>query len=391
MLADALAVVVEKIDALRSTLYEEQHAEVGHRDACVEQGNQVEQELEERTTAEQGYNSTIDRTAAMLNATAEEVSEIEGQIREMDASLVAARTGRAAEHASLKASVQEQLELQRKLRRAIQALKNFYAEKARSPGLLQAAVSASGRLPEDYAFSKGPNLEDGLAGLCFGNSTSSLQRAQLSCSREPDCFFIYDEGCDGTSWRYCAALPGNLSGSSSSGGACTMLKVEKAAPVSTTFSKPLQSHRGAQGILAMLQILLDESEQMIESITQAESQALDTYGQDVVTTQASVQEKTQQVTALNQAYSDAQVELEEAVQARAAVSREREEIVAYRAVVEEKCGPLLEHFAGSQEARAEELERLLQARQTLQGMRESAGAVGLLARRAAVAVRARAS
>jgi len=285
--------------------------------------------------------------------------------------------------------VQEQLELQRKLRRAIQALKNFYAEKAKSQGLLQAVVSAGGRLPEDYVFSKGPNLDDGLTGLCFGNSTSSLKRAQISCSREPSCSFIYDEGCDGTSWRYCAALPDPLSGSNSTGGACTMLKVEKAAPVSTTFSSPLQSHKGAQGILAMLQILLDESEQMIEGITKTESHALDTYGQDVVTTQASVQEKTAQVTALSQAHSDAQVELEEAIQSRAAVSKEKEEIAEYQAVVQEKCGPLLEHFAGSQEARAAEMERLLQARQTLLGMQESAGALGLMARRAAVAVRAR--
>merc|ERR1740138_1210728 len=115
----------------------------------------------------------------MLDGTAEEKKEIEGQIGEMETSLAAARTSRAAEHESLKTSVQEQLELQRKLQRAIQALRNFYAEKAKSQGLLQAAVSAGGRLPEDYVFSKGPNLDDGLAGLCFGNSTSSLKRAQI--------------------------------------------------------------------------------------------------------------------------------------------------------------------------------------------------------------------
>jgi len=130
------------------------------------------------------------------------------------------------------------------------------------------------------------------------------------------------------------------------------------APKPAGFTKPLRAHEGGAGILSILQILIDDSEKMLEALVRAEEAARGAYSGDLASTQRSLEEKGRQLIVLQEASGNARLRLQESRDAKTLVLKEMEEIIAFLGVVATKCTSLLQHFEASQVARAAELENL---------------------------------
>jgi len=134
------------------------------------------------------------------------------------------------------------------------------------------------------------------------------------------------------------------------------------------FSKKLEKHQGGLGILAILELLIEESEKLVASIVKAEQTARDAHATNVANTRRAIEENAKQITVLEATGTNADLELQQ-TQARAeAVQVEMQEIREYLAVVAKNCDYIVAHFTESQAARQAQIDNIRQAKEVFQGL-----------------------
>jgi len=318
MTSDAIGTVVAKVDELRATLKEDLLLEVQMRDTCVAEDNAAKEQFERRTTDQAKLDTSIASIEMTISNTEAEVHETKQQIVDINASLTQERTQRYQEHNEFRASIIEQETHQEMLHKASQALKNFYG------GGPKAAASSQG----------------GAASL-------------LQIDEEP-----------------AAELPERSS---------NRVSRDAGAAKPKGFTKPAQKHAASMGILGILQLLVDESEALVEAILVQETASLDALTLSVQNTRTSMDEKDRQLIILNLKIGEEEAKLLEEKTSLEGCKAEMTEITEFRAAVKEKCNNVVTNFVASQEARQAEIEHLRQAKAALMGMASnpSTGAVAL--------------
>jgi len=133
------------------------------------------------------------------------------------------------------------------------------------------------------------------------------------------------------------------------------------------FSRPLKKHEGGGGIMAILGLLVEQSESLVGSMRRAEQDARDAYGVNTADTNAAVADKNREVVVMTATRTNAELEMEQTKAQLASVQTEIQEIAGFLVVVEDKCGWILSNFATSQTARTAQVDNLLQAKQVIRG------------------------
>jgi hypothetical protein len=306
---DAISNVVARIDELRSSLREESAMEVRMHDTCIRESNAAAEQLERRLTDEARHNVTLQRLDATLNSTATEVSRIRQEISALNESVNLSQVQRTEEFAEFRKSVESEEAHQAKLQQAIESLKVVYGGGALSFIMEQRRAS---------------------------NATTPAPAPLPERTRSRVNTTTY-----------------------------------KAKELDTAYSKPLDKHEGSVGILAILQMLVDKSVDMVEALVRAEEGGRDGLLVDLGAARRAMEEKDRQVVALEKTYADTEVQRQETNATWAEGRVEQGEIAAFLNVIEEKCSSLLDNFASNQNARSLELENLLHAIQLLRGMVDS--------------------
>merc|ERR1719310_1043737 len=138
------------------------------------------------------------------------------------------------------------------------------------------------------------------------------------------------------------------------------------------FSKPTaDAHGGGVGVIGILDLLIEESQTLIEEIVEAEETAAQAYIDELNDTKRAIEEKDREIVALQEDKGTAEVEHQETKELDATLLQEMEQMYKYRELLHGKCHYLLENFEKSQGARAAEIEGLLEAKHQLQGMMSS--------------------
>eukprot|EP00929_Paragymnodinium_shiwhaense_P028400 TRINITY_DN16462_c0_g1_i2.p1 TRINITY_DN16462_c0_g1~~TRINITY_DN16462_c0_g1_i2.p1 ORF type:complete len:1230 (+),score=488.72 TRINITY_DN16462_c0_g1_i2:526-4215(+) len=345
---EALGTVVRKIDELSSTLKEQKAMEIKMRDTCVSEKNQAEQQHERRLTDESKLNTTIEQLESHISLMLQEVNDTRGQIEELNSTLAQAKVTRVEEHDDFRATVMEQEAHQAKLQEAIQALKVFYGKKPPAAGASLAQV------PPKAAF-----LAVAVVKAPAKDVAPELKVLKAPTARPPTGLLVRSLSKNETEEPLPERQRNRVNTST-----------YEAGPPST-FSKPLAGHQGTKGIISILELLVDDSENLVEAIVREETASRDGMMATTTNTQKSLEEKDHQVVVLNQKIGAAEAKLQEEQESLAAVQAEMEEIQAFVKVVEEKCSYLVENFASSQEARTQEIDNLAQAKASLLGMIQS--------------------
>merc|ERR1719310_2290259 len=125
------------------------------------------------------------------------------------------------------------------------------------------------------------------------------------------------------------------------------------------FSKPTaDAHGGGVGVIGILDLLIEESQTLIEEIVEAEETAANAYIEDLNDTKRAIEEKDREIVALQEDKGNAEVEVQETKELDVSLLKEMEEMYKYRQLLDSKCGFLLTNFDKSQAARAAEIEGL---------------------------------
>jgi len=133
------------------------------------------------------------------------------------------------------------------------------------------------------------------------------------------------------------------------------------------FSRPLTKHVGGGGIMAILGLLVEQSESLVGSMRRAEQDARDAYGVNTADTNAAVADKNREVVVMTATRTNAELEMEQTNAQLSSVQTEIQEITGFLVIVEDKCGWILSNFATSQTARTAQVDNLLQAKQVIRG------------------------
>lgn len=272
----------------------------------------------------------------MINKTQEEVDEILAQISLLNNTLIQKEQERSQEYEAFKLSVQKHEGHQGKLLEAMQMLQSFYG-----PAFPQIGSIHAQGYSEDDALQR-------LQAVVNGKVVKLKHRSVF----------------EGAGPAPAPVLPDRMRNRVNQ----SAYKVEAAE---SNFSRPLRSHEGTPGILSILQLLLEESEQMVESLVRAETISRDALLLDTNDAKASMENKGNQVVALQETLGETQEEKLQVETSLADVQREMEEITVYLGIVENKCAFILGQFTESQEARQAELNNLANAKRTIQGMVEA--------------------
>jgi len=141
------------------------------------------------------------------------------------------------------------------------------------------------------------------------------------------------------------------------------------------FAKPLKAHTGTTGIIGILQIILQDSESLIEQDVKDEQSEVDLHLANVQQTKEVIAGKEKESTMLDQAKNANELKKTQNEQQRAAVTKEIEEIDEFLAIVDKQCKTFLVNFESNQDARAAEISDTMQAKEVLLGMTEDSAAV----------------
>jgi hypothetical protein len=142
------------------------------------------------------------------------------------------------------------------------------------------------------------------------------------------------------------------------------------------FSKPLKTHTGGKGIIGILQIILEESEALIEEDVKAEQNEVDKHLDYLAKTKQTIAVKDKETVMLEQVKSDNELKQTQTEQQLKTVETEIEEIESFSKIVDKQCTTFLSNFNANQAARAEEISDTIKAKEVLLGMVEQdSGAV----------------
>jgi hypothetical protein len=308
--AEALSGVVSRIEELRKALREEGAMEVRMHETCISENNSAREQLERRLSDEAMQNLTLQRLNGTLDSTATEITRLEREITALNESINLSQVQRSEEHSEFRKTIETEEAHQAKLQQAVETLKVVYG------GDISLIVKT--------------------------------RRADNETTPAP------------------APLPER-----------TQSRVNttayKARTLDTAYSKPLEKHEGSVGIVHILEMLIEKSEDLVESLVRAEEADRDQLGLNLEDVRRAMEEKDRQVIAMRETYANAEAQRQEVNASRISNRDEQSEIKVFFAMVENKCNALLANFASNQDARSLELENLLHARNMLEGMVSSSG------------------
>lgn len=324
----AIAEVVGHLDELSTTLREEKLLEIKMHDTCIAEENSAKYQLERRLTDADRHNATVKRLDALLVSTSSTIVEIKADLGALNQTLALARAQRDEAHTTFRTTVEEQEAHQAILRQAKTMLESHYS----------------------YAVST-------LQGAAHGRRERSLR------------------------WKYAILLDrdDNITGAPTLAIVEPELPAREASRINKTayeaqerdqqgFSKPLEKHEAGGGIITILLVLVENSEDLVEALVRAEQGALDAQYVDLNDAERVAEAKDRQVLALEKVHADTEVARLAANTSLAESEEEISELGHFLDIVEINCRGVFVNFTSDQEARANELVNLLHARKTLHGM-----------------------
>jgi hypothetical protein len=383
---EALQKVIKKVDGMREDLKKEQGMEQKMRDLCIKEDNAAAMEIERMETEQQGYNITKQRETKTINDADKQVEKINATINEMKDEMDQKKIERAEQHEAFRKSVKDQEASQKVLYSAKQQLQNFYDGK--SALLQKPKPKAPIELPS-ADLPTIPALGAGLAPTKVASKVATKTQAPKASK---------NTGSKAATPAKAATkgAPPKKAAPSKSGVVVTAPKKpahaavavkstkarKVAAKLSTKedpdvlgekkkmpeFSKPAEAHGGGVGVIGIIDLLIEESQTLVEEIVEAEEASSQAYIDDLNDTKRSIAEKDREIVALQQVKGTSEVELQETKDLDTTLLKEMEEMYDYRQMLHNKCSFLLENYEKSQAARAAEIEGLLEAKHQLQGM-----------------------
>lgn len=359
---EALAKVITKVDEMREALKKEQALEQKMRDLCIKEDNEAAMEIERMTTEQQGYNITKQRETKVINDCDHTIEKINATINEMKDEMDKKKVERQKQHEEFRKSVKDQEASQKVLYKAKQQLQNFYAGKS---ALLQKPKSdtslPSASLPTIAAISA-PKVNT--------NPPKVLSKPKVA---GPDQQKVNHAAVVAKTKVSHAVIKAKATTTHKTGTNGTKAHEDPDVLGEKTkmpeFSKPTaDAHGGGVGVIGILDLLIEESQTLIEEIVEAEETAANAYIEELNDTKRAIEEKDREIVALEQDKGTAEVGFQEAKELDVSLLKEMEEMYKYRELLHGKCGYLLENFEKSQAARAAEIQGLMEAKHQLQGM-----------------------
>jgi len=151
------------------------------------------------------------------------------------------------------------------------------------------------------------------------------------------------------------------------------------SPLSTPMPpepKEHKTHEAGGAIIALLQLLIEDSRGTVVAIVKAEEMSQGAHEVDTADTRKALKDKSAQIIVLQQTKAEAEAELQETTESQKALEKEIEQTSAYIEIIDEKCSAQLVNFNENQQKRAGEVNRLGTAKETLLGMVDGSGLVG---------------
>mmetsp|Transcript_124456 Transcript_124456/g.229328 ORF Transcript_124456/g.229328 Transcript_124456/m.229328 type:complete len:1580 (-) Transcript_124456:32-4771(-) len=350
---EAFKVVITQLEIVHRDLKEKKQLEVTMRDTCIKEKESTTREKEQRE-AEQGLlNTEKEQLDKKVSDTTETITGIDTQIDDKNQSLVAALAARNAEHAKFNTSIAKELARQTKLQQAVHVLRDFYATKGITAEIQRATHSAPSSQTKAQVNAapkeqKRPTVIRALPNVPVQLVSASTARSGHKSGKE--------EPVD--------ALE-NVTKYDRLNKSSVKAAEQLAIPNATKFEKPVQPHSGSKGIIGILGLLIDQSEEIVQQIVKDEEYGVDAYRLDVQETNRAIEELKSQKISQNQVLADTNDDLLNNQDARTAVAAEIAAIIAYISAVNTKCNTLLTNFESNQETRQKEIDDMWEARNAL--------------------------
>lgn len=387
---EALQKVITKVDDMRKELQKEQASEQKMRDLCIKEDNEASMEIERMETEQQGYNITKERQTKIINDCDHNIDKINATINDMKDEMDEKQKERKEQHEAFRKSVKEQEESQKVLYSAKQALQNFYDGKT---ALLQkpktATVLPSASLPTIPALDAGtPKWSIASPALHVATKTQASNASSKVASGTATPSKAITDSKSAAPPKKAAKVvpvPKTIAHATVAVKSTRTQKADaKAVAVKKNrqdpddplgekskmpqFSTKSEGHGGGVGVIGIIDLLIEESQTLVEEIVEAEEAASQAYIDDLNDTKRSIEEKDREIIALQQDKGTAEVELQETKDLDVTLLTEMEQMYKFREMLHSKCNFLLENFDKTQAARTAEMEGLLEAKHQLQGM-----------------------
>lgn len=133
------------------------------------------------------------------------------------------------------------------------------------------------------------------------------------------------------------------------------------------FSKPAEKHEGGHGVVSILELLVEDSEENVKSMRASEQEARDAFGGNVASSNAAITQKKDAITMMSTTKTNAVSEGLQKTAEHTAVKTEITEITKFLVIVKDKCGYILENFVKSQTARQGQIDNVRQAKEAILG------------------------
>jgi len=399
---DAIKSVVGKIDAVVVQLQIQKKLEIKKKGTCVSEKNDATQQNERRTTDKAKLDSEIVGFEATIQTAQDDISAIETQLEELNNTMTKAKETRQEAYTAYKASVQEQVDQQKVLNEAITAMKNFYASKKKEANLLQrmhtsqalpvsapigvpAAASGDKHAPHRSVPVMSRPMSPPRTTLDTNASKTqpAIPVAALHAQTVAKLHADPEENNNATPTLERTKGQQVLDDAVKNNMDTKWGDVKDTKANRTTmpkgFAKPLKAHGGGKGIIGILQIILEESEAMIEQEVKDEKSEVDLHLANMEQTKQLMAQKEREVVMLDQVESDNSLKLTQAEQQLVAVETEIKEIGEFILIVDQQCETFLENFDANQAARAQEISDTNRAKEVLLGMEEDTKGASVLA------------
>merc|ERR1719324_568007 len=162
---------------------------------------------------------------------------------------------------------------------------------------------------------------------------------------------------------------GSASNASATSAPLTAPTLNGTAP---TFA-PTRKHDGSQGVVSILEILLEEAEGTIQQVVDAEEASKDAYLAEVNSLQQSKTLKNKELVTLKANHGQQTLRLSELEGSIETVTTEMSDLSSYLVTVHAKCDLLIEYFSKNQAARDSEIQALRDAKAFLAGKVQTGG------------------
>merc|ERR1719214_435871 len=166
-----------------------------------------------------------------------------------------------------------------------------------------------------------------------------------------------------------AAAANSSAGNASSSAPLTAPTLNGTAP---TFA-PTRAQDSSQGVVSILEILLEEAEATVQQVVDAEEASQDAYLAEVNSLQQSKVLKNKELVTLKANHGQQTLRLSELEGSIETVTTEMRDLNTYLVTVHAKCDLLIEYFTKNQAARDSEIQALRDAKAFLAGKVQTGG------------------